>query len=208
VLCNGGCNTIYSLILVYLQVPLDRSVDPTHDPVSSFLLLANMCSFACCNGDTWASEIGPVASKTNPRLITTWREVPKGTNGGVSLWGTVASGAGGLVIGCAFGLCCFFVETQTSPTSFGFIHFSLLGLMSGLLGSALDSLLGATLQYSGFNKETNRVVSNPGPTTQHISGLQILDNHQVNLLSSLLCGLFMSTFVIFCPLKINTFLSC
>ena len=65
-------------------------------------------SLGCCAGDTWASELGTVLnisldSKEKPRLITQpWRHVPKGTNGGVSLVGSIASFAGGLVVGIAF----------------------------------------------------------------------------------------------------------
>ena len=65
-------------------------------------------SIGCCAGDTWASELGTVINSSfdtnkDPILITQpWRRVPKGTNGGVSLVGLVASFAGGLVVGIAF----------------------------------------------------------------------------------------------------------
>lgn len=35
-------------------------------------------AFACCNGDTWASEIGTVIGTSDPFLITTKKRVPKG----------------------------------------------------------------------------------------------------------------------------------
>ena len=74
----------------------------------SWVSLAVIGSIGCCAGDTWASELGTVIntsldSKQEPILITQpWRHVPKGTNGGVSLVGLIASFAGGLVVGLAF----------------------------------------------------------------------------------------------------------
>ncbi|KAK4760709.1 hypothetical protein SAY87_005602 [Trapa incisa] len=52
-----------------------------------------------------------------------------------------------------------------------------------LSGSIIDSLLGATLQFSGFCTVRNKVVSKPGPTVKKISGLSILDNNAVNFVS-------------------------
>jgi uncharacterized membrane protein len=50
----------------------------------------------------------------------------------------------------------------------------------------MDSLLGACLQYSGWCSVQKKVVSIPSSTTTHISGMNVLDNHQVNFISALL----------------------
>lgn len=54
--------------------------------------------FACCLGDTLASELG-ILSSSPPILITTLKTVPAGTNGGISVGGTIASGVGGCIVG-------------------------------------------------------------------------------------------------------------
>ena len=63
--------------------------------------------FACCLGDTLASELG-ILSRSWPRLITTFKPVPPGTNGGVSAWGTFTSIVGGGFVGFLMGLTLIF----------------------------------------------------------------------------------------------------
>lgn len=65
---------------------------------ASWLPLRSTSHFACCLGDTLASELG-ILSSHPPILITTLRTVPPGTNGGISLGGTLASLFGGLSMG-------------------------------------------------------------------------------------------------------------
>lgn len=84
----------------------------------------------------------------------------------------------------------YFVDRNilaASPAQWPLILF---GGVAGLLGSIIDSLLGATLQYSGLDSN-GRVVERPGLNVKHISGHRLLDNHSVNLISSILTGLIM-----------------
>ena len=55
----------------------------------SAFLVASVAALAEAAGDTVSSEFGQALSDT-PRLITSWEVVPAGTNGGVSLIGTVS----------------------------------------------------------------------------------------------------------------------
>lgn len=75
----------------------------------------------------------------------------------------------------------------SSPSQWPLILF---GGVAGLLGSIIDSLLGATLQYSGVDAR-GRIVEHPAPNVKHISGNRVLDNHSVNLISSILTALIM-----------------
>ncbi len=103
----------------------------------------------------------PFASRTKPILITKpWRTVPPGTNGGVSLLGTLASIAGGLTIGFSFWLlgvihhftsCCASISPSQLPAV-------LLGVIGGLGGSLLDSLIGAIMQATYYDHAQKKVI--------------------------------------------------
>jgi len=145
--------------------------------------------YACCNGDTWASEIG-VLSTSQPFLITNpLKRVPTGTNGGISILGTVASIIGGTFIGIVFWVAgIFFCNNPVDSTIPPQWPIILLGTLGGTLGSIIDSYLGATLQYSGYSPVLKKVVNKPIAAAKKITGSDILNNHQVNLLSALITG--------------------
>ena len=76
-------------------------------------------------------------------------------------------------------LCCNIdAGTQVASTQWQVIP---LGLAAGLAGSLIDSLLGATLQYSGFDPSIQKVVNHPGDGVMRISGTPLLTNNLVNL---------------------------
>lgn len=89
VLCNGGMPMQLGLLYLLDCGSSERPIDFTNQYRSSWLGIAVMSAFACCNGDTWASEIGSVVGKSDPFLITTRKRVPRGTNGGVSPVGLI-----------------------------------------------------------------------------------------------------------------------
>lgn len=45
----------------------------------------------------------------------------------------------------------------------------------------------------GMDKKSGCVVECPGPGVKHISGVSLLDNHSVNLVSSIIMGLLTPT---------------
>ncbi|PNI29903.1 TMEM19 isoform 2, partial [Pan troglodytes] len=142
--------------------------------------------------DTWASEVGPVLSKSPPRLITTWEKVPVGTNGGVTVVGLVSSLLGGTFVGIAYFLTQLISvnDLDISAPQWPIIAF---GGLAGLLGSIVDSYLGATMQYTGLDESTGMVVNSPTNKAKHIAGKPILDNNAVNLFSSVFIALLLPT---------------
>ena len=180
VLANGG---IVALIAIAFTVIAHR-----------WHFIGFIGAIATVTADTWATELG-VLSKSLPRLITTGRVVAIGTSGGVSAFGTVIALCGGLLIG----LIAFIAEFSDTvilhhvpfiPESLWLIP---IGAFAGLLGSLVDSVLGATVQgiyYCDFDqKETESKIHRCGRETRLIRGWRWLDNDWVNFLSSFIGSL-------------------
>jgi len=190
VLCNGGMATELALLYLLDVGSADLPVDFRHHYRASWLGMGILGALACCNGDTWASELGSVLSKDEPILITTLKKVPRGTNGAISFPGLVVSFLGGMVVGVGYAFGIYLatpsIEMALAPEQWKVI---LVGGFAGLLGSIVDSLLGATVQFSGKDKKTGKVVEVAKEGVSKISGRMILDNHSVNLVSSIITAL-------------------
>jgi len=88
-------------------------------------------ALAAATADTWATEIGRYSRKP-PRLITTGKPVPAGTDGGMTLVGTV----GGIAGAASMAALAFLFEPRVAVAV----------VVAGILGMLLDSLLGAMVQ--------------------------------------------------------------
>ncbi len=99
-------------------------------------VIAAVAALAEAAADTSSSEIGEFASR-RAWLITSLRPVAPGTNGAVSLPGTLAALFAALLIA--------FVAHAAHITD-AWITIAI----AGFLGSVLDSLLGATVERAGF----------------------------------------------------------
>ncbi|PXF44897.1 Transmembrane protein 19 [Gracilariopsis chorda] len=175
------------IAVVYaLWFGLDRAVN-AEEPVASALLLAYLLFFAACAGDTFSSEIGiamPGPGKL-PILITApWRKVPRGTNGGVTIEGTMASAVGGLFVGVTF-----FVSGPVYDWSQAWLI--VVGVVGGVVGSGLDSIVGAIAQSSWLDKRTGKVVKEVGAVNkdrdgyEHICGRNWLGGESVNAVAAI-----------------------
>ncbi|MBI4503175.1 MAG: DUF92 domain-containing protein [Gemmatimonadetes bacterium] len=132
-------------------------------------------SLAAAQSDTWATEIG-VRRGGEPRLVTTWARVPRGTSGAVSGIGTWGGIAGAVVLAAAGAVA-------------GFSHrAAIAGFIGGVLGMLADSLLGATIQgkfqCDGCNERTERRRHHCGRACRTVSGWKWLDNDGVNFLAT------------------------
>jgi uncharacterized protein (TIGR00297 family) len=149
-------------------------------PAQPWPWLAYAGAMAAVNADTWATELG-VLSPHPPRRITTGRVVERGASGGISLLGTLAALAGGLLIG---GFMAVFADGRGILFALGIVP------LAGLMGSLFDSFLGATVQViyrcPACDKETERYPRHLcGTLTYRIRGWRWLNNDWVNFACSL-----------------------
>lgn len=123
-----------------LQVLANLAVAATSAGLSALasektiLLLAASAALSEAAADTVSSEVGQARSE-KARLITNWKEVAAGTDGGVSWPGTLA----GLAAAAVVSLVC---------VSAGLIPVRWLGIsiMAAVAGMIADSFLGALLE--------------------------------------------------------------
>jgi len=165
---NGGIPAIFAALHFFF-------------PNESWPWLAFASSLAAVNADTWATELG-ILNPNPPRLITNFKVVEKGTSGGLSLIGTLASLAGAALIGVLASL----PGPHPAPVPIGMVI-----TIAGFAGALFDSFIGATVQAVYFcpkdNKETEQHPTHScGVQTVRVRGWAWLNNDWVNVA----CGAF------------------
>ncbi|MDX1585681.1 MAG: DUF92 domain-containing protein [Balneolaceae bacterium] len=128
------------------------------------LLLGALGALATAMADTWATELGSRRFQSKTYLINDFSRVESGTDGGVSIPGTLASLAGSLIIS-AVAIYVFSLQ--------GMVIFPIL--TAGFLGCLADSYFGAIFQYQGADRNWPGILK--GLTME-------LDNNTVNWISS------------------------
>lgn len=119
VFANAGVATLAAAVAVWL-------------PGSAAWEAAFAGALSAATADTWASEVGEWRAG-GTRLITTWRRVDPGVDGGVSWPGSVAACAGSLSV------------AALAVPAFGMPRFFWPVALAGVVGMLVDSLAGALI---------------------------------------------------------------
>ena len=99
-------------------------------------MVAAVTSMAFSTADTWGSEMGGHRIKGKTWLISSFKKVEPGTDGGISVAGTLAA-----LVGAAFITAIFWVMNP----DYQWVSL-LVVILGGFIGSMIDSLVGATIQ--------------------------------------------------------------
>lgn len=180
VIANGGMAGIFMIVFMIFK-----------KPEIYYLYLG---ALAAATADTWATEIGTLA-KQEPRLITSFRKVAAGTSGGITNAGLLSASLGAFLIGLSGWL--FFQNTLESSAGTTI----LLIAFSGLFGSLIDSLLGATLQVQYRCPDCNRITERNSHCNENatlaISGKNWMNNDMVNFISTGAAALILGIYFYF-----------
>ncbi|KAL8641230.1 MAG: hypothetical protein Q9228_001947 [Teloschistes exilis] len=157
---------------------------------SDLLVIGIVGNYAAVAADTFSSELG-ILSKSRPRLLTSWnfRQVPPGTNGGITFWGTMAGFLGASTIALTSVVLLPFCPVGPTSWSGKLLGENQPGLAGGNgwglqekaawvlavticggLGSLLDSALGGWFQASVVDSRTGKVIEGNGGTKVLLSG--------------------------------------
>ena len=162
VLGNGGVALACAVIFFLTQ--------------QEIFLYAYIGSIASACADTVATEMGQLSRK-RPVLMASFRKVPAGTTGAISLFGEIMAFMGSAVIAA---IPLFY---------FGYLGFWNFGgfaviTVAGFLGCQVDSLIGSSLEMRDLKKKR---------------GIRLFNNHSTNFLSTLaaavICGILYSVFL-------------
>jgi uncharacterized protein (TIGR00297 family) len=191
VLGSSGPAVLVALIHLY-RYRYDGPISSLRFEQSALNLFV-MLFFAACSGDTFASELGTVLGSAAEKPVLVYAPgtvVPRGTNGGVTFAGTIASAVGGLIIGT----CYYLLGPNLGSDQLALLP---VGLLGGAVGSVLDSLIGSVWQISMLDITTGKVLKNSPPIEEynfrevrHICGRDLLSGEAVNCLAAVLTAAF------------------
>jgi uncharacterized protein (TIGR00297 family) len=137
-------------------------------------------SLAAAAADTWATEIGSTSGRT-PRLLVSRRAVQPGESGGVTARGTLASGAGALVVATIAGISGWVWISLESG-----LWIAAFAALGGFTGALADSIAGEIIQERRFcpacQMTTEARIHKCGAVTSLRSGVPGMTNDVVNVI--------------------------
>lgn len=166
VIANGGAGG--ALVILYTLNP------------NEFYYLIYLATLSAVCADTWATEIG-TRKKTPTYNILNLKPIEQGISGGISWVGSVGAVMGSAVI--AF--------SGFAWNSISVLEYFVLIIISGVLGSFFDSLLGATIQAQNLCVVCSKITEKKihcGSEANHHRGKKWINNDVVNLLSGIAGG--------------------
>jgi len=169
---RGGSIAFLVLVVFYITAILATLMsikgDQKHEKRTSSNILANSAAaivalflgqfiaffgaISAALADTVSSEIG-MMSKKKPILITNFKQVEHGTDGGITLLGTSAGIIAAILIAIIY-----YLTVSPSFTT------AIIIAIAGMFGSIIDSLLGAIFERKGQlnNFQVNLIASSSG----------------------------------------------
>ena len=168
----------------FISSSLPVTAGPHLPTLEKLLPIGIVAQYAAVAADTFSSELG-ILAKTTPFLITApWKRVPRGTNGGVTIDGLLYGALGSFLLTLVAIMTLYSSQPRVAMAPATAAMLTLMGLM----GSAIDSLLGALVQATVTDKKTGRVVEGPGGQRVKVDvggsraqiGVDLLTNNGVN----------------------------
>ena len=172
VFANGGLGGIFVLMAMFSN--------------EQFFYYLYLSSLAAVCADTWATEIGTY-KRAKTYNVLTFKPIEQGRSGGISIPGTIAGVFGAFVI-CLSGI--YWIQENV-------VIISLFIVFAGVVGSLVDSVIGATiqLQYLCINCEkiTERR-KHCGTDTVYYKGVEFINNDVVNFFAAVAAVLIILSF--------------
>lgn len=152
-----------------------------------------MAQYAAVAADTFSSELG-ILAKTEPFMIMVpWKQVPRGTNGGVTIDGLMYGALGSFLLTITAIIALYLAPPGivTASSSAALLTFM------GLFGSVIDSILGAVVQVTVTDKRTGKVIEGAGGQRVKVlagggrsqTGMDLLTNNGVNFVMAALTSM-------------------
>jgi uncharacterized protein (TIGR00297 family) len=188
VFANGGIAMIATMAWHFFE--------PVWPESEVLWYLIFLTSVSAATADTWGTELGSF-SRRDPLSIRTWKVVPMGTSGGLSILGTLGAFAGALLMAFTgkYSLLIFAGVDLSLPLV-------LLIAAGGLLGALVDSLVGATLQAQYrcpvCKKITEKTLHCGRENIPLVQGKKFINNDVVNLCNTLAGGLLGALLYLIC----------